>query len=285
MGSHNGLKDFKSDVIKGDKELINKRPPAHRSLDTIHVITCVYNRENTREFLKRLVRSKMEPGQTLQIHVCNNKKDRQKELEGIVSRNSDQRNKIHIYDMGGNHGGFSRFLLARRVMQTEVVDYIIMMDDDQYVTPSTVTDVYAKRQPRSFLSWYGKNWNPNQASYWKPREHIDMNPSMRYLQFPNVTTWQYGGTGMSIIDASVFLNVELYEIEKKFLFIEDVWLSYIVQVLGWHIGRLFVKFDDPGQKYRDTTGQWSSLVALKNEFFERVGFLACSKPPREGKEK
>jgi hypothetical protein len=295
MGSHNGLKVFKADVIEGDKELVNKRPPAPQSLDTIHVVTCVYNRNNTREYLERLVRSELEPGQSLEIHVCNNKIDRQKELEGIVSTISDQRkllqlstehdNKIHIYDMGGNHGGFSRFLLARRLMQTEVVDYIIMVDDDQYVTPSTVTEVYAKRQPRSFFTWYGKNWNPNEASYWRPREHLNIDPSLRYLDFPKVTTWHYGGTGMSIIDASVFLNVELYEIEKKFLFVEDVWLSYIVQVLGWHIGRLFVKFDDTGQTFRSATGQWTSLKDLKDEFFARVGFLACSKPRKLGKGK
>jgi len=285
MGVHNGLRIFDRKVIQGDKELVNRRVAASPAPDVIHVVTCVYHRRNTKTYLEQLANSNLASGHKLHIHICNNKSDRQAELEDLVAqinhRKKLKRLPIHqmdVHDMGTNQGGFSRFVLARSIARKHFVDYVIMVDDDQYVKRTTVEEIYAEREPRTYKTWYGKNWEPTQKSYWLQRDKkLVYHPRLRSQFHPDVKEYQYGGTGMSIIDASVFMNQELFELEQQYLFVEDIWLSYIVQLMGWHIGRLFVKFDDAGKHFRQETGQFKDLSAVKEELFKKVGYLKCTK--------
>eukprot|EP00928_Gymnodinium_smaydae_P095757 TRINITY_DN8291_c0_g1_i1.p1 TRINITY_DN8291_c0_g1~~TRINITY_DN8291_c0_g1_i1.p1 ORF type:complete len:325 (-),score=40.56 TRINITY_DN8291_c0_g1_i1:313-1287(-) len=262
--------------IDAEKTQNQSRPALGHN--TIHVIACVWKRKNTRTFLEKLSASNV-PGH-LHVHICNNNAGRQTALESIARDVVLQRKSgtvaIDIVDMGGNVGGFARFLLAKRVSESTPggVDYFIMVDDDQYVRETTLAEVYAKREPRKYKSWHGKNWNPNETNYWKTRERTLANVQ-KALQNTNVTTYQYGGTGMSIIDASIFRVRELYQIPKRFLFIEDLWLSYIVQLMGWPIERLFVFFDDAAED--GATAQWSNLRDLKNRMFAKLNYMRCSK--------
>eukprot|EP00928_Gymnodinium_smaydae_P095761 TRINITY_DN8291_c0_g3_i1.p1 TRINITY_DN8291_c0_g3~~TRINITY_DN8291_c0_g3_i1.p1 ORF type:complete len:335 (-),score=50.91 TRINITY_DN8291_c0_g3_i1:259-1125(-) len=253
----------------------NQSQPAH-GYDTIHVIACVWKRNNTRAFLKKLSKSSV-PGH-LHIHICNNNAGRQTELESIardvVHQRRDGTVAIDIIGMEGNVGGFARFLVAKRMTEKmQGIDYIIMVDDDQYVRETTLAEVYARREPRKYKSWHGYNWYPNETHYWRPRERTYPGVQ-KALHNTNVTTYQYGGTGMSIIDASIFRVKEVYKIPKQFLFIEDLWLSYIVQLMGWPIERLFVLFDVAEE---DSSGQWSHLMNLKSQMFKALNYMRCSK--------
>ena len=51
----------------------------------------------------------------------------------------------------------------------------------------------------------------------------------------------YVGTGGSIIDAGVFQLEELFECPDEFRSVEDLWLSYIVQAMGWGRRRTTVR--------------------------------------------
>ena len=104
---------FKKEVIQGDKELINNRPPSLKENEVIHVISCIYKRKNSREFFNRLAMSKLPPGHELRIHICNNSPERQNELTSIandvVKASSDKLSlSIDVENMGGtalNRGG------------------------------------------------------------------------------------------------------------------------------------------------------------------------------------
>lgn len=123
-----------------------------------HVLACVHTRPNTQEFLMKLLESDV--AGKLYIHICNNNAKRQAELESLASTVVKQQQQqqqhpsggvanIEIVDMGGNVGGFGRFILARQLMERMpgAADYVIMLDDDQYVRNTTISEVYAAREP------------------------------------------------------------------------------------------------------------------------------------------
>ncbi|GFH62010.1 hypothetical protein CTEN210_18486 [Chaetoceros tenuissimus] len=276
--SRNGLKVFKKEVIQGDKELVNHRPSAPRPKDVIHVISCVYDRQNTKEFFEKLASSVLPKNHEMKIHICNNNAGRQKELTRTaaeVSQKAKDPNKlsIDIVDMKKNHGGYSRFLLAKQLMEKEFLEYVIMIDDDQYVHPDTIADIYSKREPQTYKAWFGKTWRKHDRDYWSAFPSIISRPWIRSFLRWDVTRYQYGGTGMSIIDANIFLFKLLYDLDEKYGRLEDMWLSHIVNIQGWKISRLFLYFDEYAKEA--DSGQYPTLKELKNEFFAKVNYFQC----------
>ena len=155
------------------------------------------------------------------------------------------------------------------------MDYVIMLDDDQYVLPETIFNVYKHREPVTYKTWFGKNWDSDirKPNYWHPKEMTCVKCPIYEWQYklPHVYTWEYGGTGMSIIDAKIFKVRELYELEPKYQRIEDIWLSYMVKRVNFTIGRLKVIF--MVDKSLSSKGQWGDLKKLKQEFFEYLDYL------------
>ena len=75
---------------------------------------------------------------------------------------------------------------------------------------------------------------------------------------------------MSIVDASIFQMRELYEIEGKYRYCEDMWLSYLVHAAEWApIQRLFLLFDY--DFVSSGTGQWKAgpMKNLKADFLHQ----------------
>ncbi|GFH59593.1 hypothetical protein CTEN210_16069 [Chaetoceros tenuissimus] len=247
--------------------------------EVIHVVACIYKRNNSQQFFSKFTATELPQDHVLKIHICNNSPDRQEELKSTAkivwkTENVDEsRMSIDIVDMNGNHGGFARFMLAKEIMQKEHVDYIIMVDDDQYVRPNTILEVYNQREPQTYKTWYGKTWLQNESSYWKAFPFMTSQPQARAGQELEISKYQYGGTGMSIIDSSVFTIQELFELEERYKFLEDMWLSHVVLKRGWNISRLFVYFDD--HREASLNGQFNHLKEVKNEFFASLKYFQC----------
>jgi len=277
---NNGLLVYNSQVITGDKRLVNSRPRKQMQLTPIILIICMWKGRGDSNLFNALMKSEIPTGQILDIHICNNDPSQQ-EQRAFLAKNIAETNKhkITIHDMGDNTYGYGRFLLARKLLQLKYMDYVIMLDDDQYVFPETIYSVYENREPMTYKTWFGKNWDlsSSKTNYWHPKETVCVKCPLREwrLRLPKVDTWQYGGTGMSIIDANAFKIKELYELETKYHRLEDMWLSYIVQLANFKIGRLRVEFKV--QKLLSAAGQFQALMSLKQEFFEHIGKLRCNK--------
>ena len=273
---NNGLKVFKASVINGDKMLVNHRPSKQLQLSPIIIIICMWKGRDDKEFFKRLMSSVIPTDQTLDIHVCNNDPEQQEDRMLLVKEfNNQYTHKITIHDMEENKYGYGRFLLARKLLKLQYLDYVIMLDDDQYVFP--IYDVYKNREPKTYKTWFGKNWDLDtiKPDYWHPKEMMCIKCPLKEWRWrlPHTDTWQYGGTGMSIIDANAFKIKELYELETKYQRIEDMWLSYIVQLANFKIARLRVQF--AVQQTLSSKGQWNNLRKIKQEFFEHIEYLKC----------
>lgn len=267
---NNGLLLFPKEVIVGDKEYVNSMPSERTEVEKIHIITCMWDRISDNEFIQKIMSSKIPHGYELILHICNNKQSMLKRRHRIARGFEN----VFVYDMVENTRGYGRFLLANRIMKTTQVEYFIMVDDDMLVHNSTIFDVFSKREPRTYKSWYGKNWDIDETDYWKPKHQlVASRPAVAFQQYPFIKRWQYGGTGMSIIDASIFQTDVLFECPDKYKQVEDMWLSYVVRLLHWSIHRLRVEFDINVEE--SMSGQWSQMKELKNEAFKDLGFLRC----------
>jgi len=267
---NNGLLRFAAKNIVGDRDYVNSRPVEKKLPEYLDIVTCMWKRRSELEFISSIMNSTLEKNHQIRLHICNNYQRFQYEREKIA-KNFEH---VTVHNMKENTFGFGRFILANKIMQQFSIDYIIMIDDDMIVNNDTILNVYKSRLPRTYSSWYGKNWQVNQTNYWKPKHQlVASNPTLSLQQFPNTKTWHYGGTGMSIIDASIFLTDTLFECPTKYKNVEDMWLSYIVQLRGWEILRLFVNFK-MNNKQSDH-GQWKDLKMTKNHAFRDFGYLAC----------
>jgi hypothetical protein len=243
------------------------------------------------EFLEHLLSSELESDDELHVHVCNNLPERQAEREALATKVRQARIErraqsfladkggtsptvvqVTIHDMKGNVGGFARFALARTLRAKGVAagDYIVMVDDDMLVKPKTIATVWKQRQPNSFGAWFGKNWAADGSDYWHPRMPRRV-ARLQKGENPEVTTWQYGGTGMSVLDARMLDHPSLFRIPDEYLFVEDLWLSYVVHAASWPVHRIFAKFEMPAvDTGNDPHAQWTQLMETKKTMLEEL---------------
>lgn len=269
---NNGLLLFPPEIIRGDRDYVNNLPPISTSTHNIHVVACMFDRTTSKKFIERIVNSVVPAHHQIILHICNNNKKLFEKRKTIAS----QYETVHVYNMKENYFGYGRFLLAREIMEKHMVDYFIMIDDDMFVRKHTIMELFSLREPQTFKSWYGKTWEDGESSYWRPKfQLVASNPDLSIQQIPHVKQWQYGGTGMSIIDASIFQVQTLFHCPLDFRRVEDIWLSYILQQVSWPIHRARVVFDI--DVIQNAHGQWSALKGLKNKAFNILGRLRCNK--------
>lgn len=267
--SNNGLTRFPKEKIELDKEYANNQKSVSVLPETIVVVSCVFDRSNIVEFLQHLLASELAPNTLLEVHICNNAPSRQMELTAyakVATRQSGANPSMHvtIHDMDTNTYGFGRFVLAKQLMEKQLLDYFVMIDDDEYLAPDQLQAIYDLRQPQTYKCWYGKNWNDGNHNYWSPDETWE-------TRTPRVGTWQYGGTGLSILDASVLRVPMFFDGRADFYDVEDMWLSFIVHRLGWTIERIRMKKVTMSDEAK--TGLFSNLNKRKQNVFEQLGYL------------
>jgi len=163
--------------------------------------------------------------------------------------------------MGMNFGGFSRFVLAKTLLNTEYIDYLIFVDDDQLVLPSTLGKMWSQRRRRALVSWFGKCWHSREKHYWSPT--YGFSQVTQQTQTPK--TWHYGGTGLSIVDALIFTDERVFAIPAEYAFVEDLWLSYIIRLNNWSILRAFTSVHL--LRELNDNGQYVHLKSTKEKMF------------------
>jgi hypothetical protein len=274
--ANNGLVRFEKSVIAGDKAYINSLAPVDLLPVTIDVITAIYDRNNTEVFIRRLMKSNALYNWEFNFHICLNDKSRLGEMLELAEAFSRPGKQVIIHLLADNYGGFSRFLVAKKLRLKTKLQYIIMLDDDMLVYPTTLMQLWEYRAPLTFACWYGKVWAEDKAEepdYWKPLSPGGVSALLKNsIQLKKFTEYQYGGTGCSIVDASIFDAPRLFEIPSRFLFVEDLWLSYIVLLSGWRIPRVVLQFEMDYELNKG--GQWANLKTTKSNMFYEL--MRCS---------
>lgn len=206
-----------------------------------------------------------------QINLCiwNNNYETKEELDTFI--NKYKKNiLVSIYHSKVNIGGISRFVLTKYVCDIVDFDRVIFIDDDQMFKNTFVEVINNKFQKKSGYHWYGKIFYKDKG-YWdawknyKNRNRTDFD----YTNFDD-TYLHYGATCSMIIDTDIFKIDDFYLINKKYQFVEDLWMSYYaVTKLGYvlYSGKDITNLVENMPNSNDVFAQWTILKDTKDVFF------------------
>lgn len=220
---------------------------AKMNTEDIHIVMCCWKRyHNLKKQIKML--NSQTVSRRIHLHIVNNNYEQKEKIEIIVSfcRVKYKNIKLNVSHYDNEYFGFQRFIYIRDVlMKKYILDYVIIIDDDQLFKHDWVEKLWELRKPKIYTGWYCKKWINGNMDYWNGSV-INMNDCKNNTGlFTNVN---YVGTGGSLIDTSVFRQGSpLWKIPNDLpgkvtvYNIEDLWLSYIANFrLGFRLQRSFL---------------------------------------------
>ena len=162
------------------------------------------------------------------IHVSNaNLSDRAKmTIDKYIAVYRSRGLNISITHDGNETFAFRRFTVGK-MLAKKGYDVVLFIDDDISFPSRYVQGCLEQYEPRSYKSGFAWSFHNKGSSYYKYRT--------RY--WDNEKTIHYCGTGIGMIDASIFLEKGLIDDAPEVAYkIEDLWLSYYAQhVMKWKL--------------------------------------------------
>jgi glycosyltransferase involved in cell wall biosynthesis len=140
--------------------------------------------------------------------------------------------KIRVSHDGNEMFAFRRFSVGKR-LATEGTDIILFIDDDVVFGEDYLENCLRYYEPKSYKSGFAWSFQNGGKDYYGQRTRIlDYDSKVHYC-----------GTGVSIIDASIFLDEGLIKKAPPESYkIEDLWLSYYAQhIKKWKLGYIEMK--------------------------------------------
>ena len=153
----------------------------------------------------------------------------------IVEKNarmfSDQL-EISVSHDGNDIHAFRRFTVGKELAAAGT-DIVLFIDDDITFGPDYIENCLRYYEPNSYKSGFAWSFQASGENYYKYRTRINDYTSKIH----------YCGTGISMIDAKIFLDDRLVSKAPPEAYkIEDLWLSYFTQhVCKWKLGYIEMK--------------------------------------------
>ncbi len=149
-----------------------------------------------------------------------------------------------------NLGSIARFYLVRQLAQRGYAGPVIVLDDDEDVTPGFVASALAQYDPAAITAWWAFRRG---ASYW------DRTPALPGEQADHI------GPGGSVSPARFFLDDGFFtELPLRFWLLDDLWLTSYASRHGLELRKLDVEIEF----VMDETNQYPTVANLKNEFYD-----------------
>lgn len=156
------------------------------------------------------------------VRITNANLEQSAQVDKIASLFNNNLN-ITVSHEGNDLKSFRRFTVGNELALSGT-EAILFIDDDVTFSKHYVNNLVRAFEPHTYKSGFTWNFQNGGQNYYQQRTR----------RFDNEETIHYCGTGMSIIDSSIFLDNRLLEVPPEAYYIEDLWLSYFAQsVLGW----------------------------------------------------
>ncbi|WP_144714058.1 hypothetical protein [Curtobacterium pusillum] len=235
---------------------------ADPAIDGIPIVICLWNRpERVHEIVSML--ESLDPPTRLKLLFWNNAEANAPQYGWTADHvPSGSLASIDLVNSSVNIGGLARFVAVRWLRNSGYDGPVLMLDDDQIVAPSFVSDLLDDWTPESIVGW----WAFNQVrSYWD-REQVEVGAETDHV-----------GTGGTVLDSSLVDDDRFFfDLPRRFAFMEDQWMSYQALARGWRL-----------QKARTTMhfvleerNQYHAMIELKDEFHRYLRGTPAFLPPR-----
>jgi hypothetical protein len=187
--------------------------------DATPVVVCVWRRPHRLE--RTIAALAAQSHGPVRLCLWNNNPS----LRDFVDRMAAQERGIHVdvVHSARNVGGFGRFYLARRIADEHGL--VVFLDDDQDPAADFLETLLGGFGPRTAASAWGYRF--------RGRERY----ADRYPARPGQRV-KYCGTRGMVCDTSAFLEPAVFACPKRYWFVEDLWLSYVLDhLLAWPLFR------------------------------------------------
>jgi len=209
---------------------------------------CTYKRLDLLPKTLQMLESQIDKG--FDLYIWNNNQ-KIKDLDSMINTNPQVKCSFQImyHNSPENVGGIGRFYYTKTIC--DKYGFVIFIDDDQIFDKHFILTLREEAKPNVLSGWWAYRilGNYNQRERSLPYQEAD-----------------YVGTGGMICPTQIFGDPRLYEeIPKKFIFIEDLWLSFFAKLEHKYIlqrSSVNLKFF-PNESVRD---QYHSLGKEKVEF-------------------
>jgi GT2 family glycosyltransferase len=268
---------YKREIV----EYISKTEPAVLIEEKIHIVMCCYKRhENLKDIIEAV--DKQSVANRIVFHIVNTNPEVEKWrfLKSLVGEDGLVNNiEIRICNTNENLFGYARFLYTKNLLSTEIIPYVIFIDDDQKLPKKWVENIYNTRAALSYNCWFGRIFDKfsdvSKMDYWKGV--ASSSKSWSLAKYESLSEFHYGGTGGSIIDTNIFRFDILFRCPLEYRNIEDLWLSFVVkQIVGGKINIFREKI--PMQQFENESGTalWKTIGDRKSVFLRslvNLGYL------------
>lgn len=216
-------------------------------------------RQNIKKILESLSKQTYKK---FNVHISNGDIPKHDRLVQTASYFVNEFNmNIMVRPDGNDLFAFRRLIVAKELAEAGS-DIIMFIDDDIDIPSDYVEMCLSQYEPKTYGSGFAWSIYNKGADYYKDRTRQDSNDYKIH----------YCGTGVSVIDAKIFLNKELTDLKKMprgALKIEDLWLSFIAQ---HRLGYKLKYIDMPGVVING--GDRVALYkAVAKEDYDKADFL------------
>lgn len=158
--------------------------------------------------------------------------------------------KISVSHDGNDIKAFRRFTVGSDLAKSGV-DVVMFIDDDITFGNDYVQRLIKEYEPKTYKSGFAWNFQQGGSDYYRYRQR----------RWDNEEKLHYCGTGISMVDASIFLNKKLFAAPKEAYYIEDLWLSYFAQ----HVMKWDLKYVNVGNVHIGGTDQHALYKQILND--------------------
>lgn len=217
--------NYKLPTSSGSSKVVEAAKPTPRYNNVrITVVLLTWQRlSQLKQTLKMLSKQTFD---NFEVYVSNGNLNHSSSVEKTASLFKDNL-KIRVGHEGNKMFAFRRFTVGKKLAE-EGTDIILFIDDDITFDEKYVETCLRYYEPESYKSGFTWSFQNGGSDYYGKRTKVS----------DLTSTIHYCGTGVSIIDASIFLDSRLVSTApKSAIKIEDLWLSYYAQhVKGWKLG-------------------------------------------------
>jgi hypothetical protein len=160
------------------------------------------------------------------VFISNGNLERSEEIEKYANLYRKRGLRIELSHDGNEIFAFRRFTVGKKIAELGY-EIVLFLDDDITFPENYIQNCLSQYEPKSYKSGFAWNFQRGGENYYKYRTRV----------YNNEQRIHYCGTGISMVDATVFLEEGLIkDAPPGAIKIEDLWLSYYVDhVLKWKL--------------------------------------------------
>ncbi|CAB9517021.1 expressed unknown protein [Seminavis robusta] len=246
-----------ADIVQEQLSSIDALSASSAKNAPIHVVMmCSENMDIFTEQLTKLQAQTIARKRWINFHVLcgqsNFKADNEQTVDAFKSQQKTQSFlegrkpiKVTVVDssVGGTSGDFERLQYVHQLRQRVPLEYVVLLDSDQYIHDNFLTGMLKNHNPTSITSIYGRSFSPRDRPF-----HVSFNATQIRLShllekgMPTLWSFVYVNLGGAVFDANLWLldrqllrpGRDLTELADA----SDVWVSFVMDgLLGWNMNR------------------------------------------------